>query len=50
MKMKRVDEKFKRIVKYWRVRYQQASSQDRLLVSMYTLMVLIYAWWVFMVF
>jgi hypothetical protein len=47
--MKEIEEKLKRKVKYWRISYQQASGRDRLLMGMYTLMVLIYAWWVFLV-
>jgi len=47
--MKPLKEKFKRIVKYWRVSYQQASGRDRLLIGIYMLMVLVYAWWVILI-
>jgi len=48
--MKRTKEKFKRIVKYWRVTYSQASGQDRLVLGMLALMVLVYTWWSTVVF
>ncbi len=47
--MKRIQEKSKRIVKYWRVRYRQANEHDRLFVGMYVLMMLVYAWWAMLV-
>jgi hypothetical protein len=47
--MRRINEKFKRVVKYWRVSYKQASRADRLVMGMCTLTVLVYAWWVFVV-
>ncbi len=47
--MKRIEEKFKRTVKYWRISYQQSSERDRLFIGMFTLMVLVYAWWIFVV-
>ncbi|HEX9331306.1 MAG TPA: hypothetical protein VF896_05420 [Anaerolineales bacterium] len=47
--MKRIEEKFKRTVKYWRISYQQSSERDRLFIGMFTLMVLVYAWWVMVV-
>ncbi len=48
--MKRIEEKFKRTVKYWRISYQQSSERDRLFIGMFTLMVLVYAWWIMVVF
>lgn len=48
--MKQIKDKSKRIVKYWRVRYMQASGRDRVFMGIYTLTVLIYAWWVFLLF
>jgi len=48
--MKQIEEKFKRKVKYWRVSYQQASGRDRLTVGLFSLLMLAYAWWVFLVF
>ena len=44
MTMKPIKEKIKRTVKYWRVSYQQANGRDRLLLGIYALMVLVYAW------
>ena len=43
--MKRIKEKSKRILKYWRISYKQASDRDRLFMGVYTLMVLTYVWW-----
>ncbi len=43
--MKRIKEKFKRTVKYWYISYEQASERDRLLVGVFTLIVLAYIWW-----
>jgi hypothetical protein len=48
--MKWKKEKFKRIVKYWRVKYQQASGNERLFAGMFVLMMLAYAWWAMLVF
>jgi hypothetical protein len=47
--MKLMKEKLKRIVKYWRVWYKQASGSDRLHLGMCALVVLVYAWWVLLV-
>ena len=44
--MKRIEEKLKRKVKYWRVSYLQASGRDRLSMGMFTMLMLIYTWWV----
>ncbi len=43
--MKSIKEKVKRTVKYWRISYEQASERDRLLVGVFTLIVLAYVWW-----
>lgn len=43
--MKRTQEKFLRIMKYWRVRYQQATGRDRQSIGMLAAMLLVYAWW-----
>ncbi len=43
--MKRIKEKVKRTVKYWRVSYEQSSARERLLVGAFTLIVLAYVWW-----
>ena len=47
--IKRPKDKFKRIVKYWRVSYQQASGRERLSVGMFALVMLTYVWWAFLV-
>lgn len=43
--MKQIEEKLKRKVKFLRVAYRQASGQDRLLLGLYGLIILIYTWW-----
>jgi hypothetical protein len=43
--MRRIKEKLRRTVKYWRISYKQASERDRLLAGAFTLMVLAYVWW-----
>lgn len=43
--MKQIEKNFKRKMKYWRLGYQQASGRDRLVLGLYALLVLIYAWW-----
>jgi hypothetical protein len=48
--MKRIKEKSRRIVKYWRIRYQQASGRERLSVGMFVMMLLTYVWWAMLVF
>jgi len=48
--MKRIEEKFKRKVKYWRISYQQASGRDRLYWGLFSLLILVYAWWLLLVF
>ncbi|MEW6404118.1 MAG: hypothetical protein AB1649_20170 [Chloroflexota bacterium] len=42
--MNRTKEQARRFVKYWRVRYQQASSQERLFLGLFMLIV-VYMWW-----
>jgi len=48
--MKRIEEKFKRTVKYWRISYKQASGRDRLTLGLFGLVILVYAWWLILVF
>jgi hypothetical protein len=48
--MKEIEEKLKRTVKYWRVSYHQANGRDRLHLGLYSLLILIYAWWYIVVF
>ena len=48
--MKRIKEKYKRIVKYWRVSYKQASGRERLVLGVFTLMMLTYMWWAMLAF
>ena len=43
--MKRTKNKIKRLVKYWRVTYQQASWNDRVFVGTFVLMMLVSVWW-----
>jgi hypothetical protein len=43
--MKQNKEKFRRVVKYWRVRYMQASREDRMAVAMFIVVMLTYLWW-----
>ena len=43
--MKQIEEKVKRTVKYWRISYKQASGRDRLLLGLYSVLILVYAWW-----
>jgi hypothetical protein len=38
-------EKFRRVVKYWRVRYMQASSKERVSLAMFIVVMLTYIWW-----
>jgi hypothetical protein len=47
--MKRIEEKFRRTVKYWRISFKQASGRDRLYLGLFGLTVLVYAWWVMVV-
>lgn len=48
--MKRMKEKYKRIVKYWRISYKQSSDQDRLFIGVFTFMMLTYMWWAILAF
>ncbi len=47
--MKRIEDKLKRKVKYWRVSYQQANGRERLSLGMFALLMLVYTWWVFLI-
>jgi hypothetical protein len=47
--MKRIEEKFKRTVKYWRISFKQASGRDRLYIGLFALLMLTYVWWVTLV-
>ena len=47
--MKQIEEKLKRKVKYWRISYKQASVRERLYLGLYSLLIIVYAWWVFLV-
>jgi hypothetical protein len=47
--MKRIEEKLKRKVKYWRISFMQASGRERLHLGLYSILILVYAWWVFLV-
>jgi hypothetical protein len=46
--MKQIEEKFKRKMKYWRVSLMQANGRERLHMGLFSLMVLVYTWWVFL--
>ena len=48
--MKQLKEKWKRIVKYWRISYKQANERDRLFIGMFALVMVTYTWWVILVF
>ena len=48
--VKRPKDKFKRLMKYWRVSYQQASEKERLSLWMFALVMLVYTWWAILVF
>jgi hypothetical protein len=43
--MKQMEEKVKRTVKYWRIRYKQTNGRDRLYIGLFALMILTYVWW-----
>ena len=47
--MKQIEEKLKRKMKYLRVSYKQASGRDRLSLGFYSLLILVYLWWYFLV-
>jgi len=44
--MKRIEEKLKRKVKYWRISFLQASGRDRMSLGMFIILILVYMWWV----
>jgi len=44
--MKRIEEKLKRKVKYWRISFLQASGRDRVSLGMFMILILVYMWWV----
>jgi hypothetical protein len=48
--MKRIEEKLKRKMKYWRISYLQASGRDRLSLGMFAVLILVYMWWVSLIF
>jgi hypothetical protein len=48
--MRRINDKFKRTIKYWRVRYQQANERERLNLYLCAFLLLSYVWWVLVVF
>ena len=47
--MKQKKDKFRRVVKYWRVRYIQASSQERVSLALFIVVMLTYLWWTILV-
>jgi len=47
---KRIHEKLKRMMKYWRVRYRQTNERERLNLCLLVFLVFSYAWWVLIVF
>lgn len=49
MDKKRINEKLKRTVKYWRVRYQQSNERERLNLYLFAFVVLSYTWWLLIV-
>jgi hypothetical protein len=48
--MKQIKQKYARIVKYWRVSYKQSSERDRLILGVFTLLMLTYVWWAMLAF
>ena len=48
--MKRIEEKLKRKVKFWRVSYLQASGRERLSMGMFAVLILVYMWWASVIF
>ena len=44
--MKRIEEKFRRKVKYWRISLMQASGRDHMSLGMFMVLILVYMWWV----
>jgi hypothetical protein len=49
MDKKRINEKLKRTVKYWRVRYQQSNERERLNLYLVAFVLVSYAWWLLLV-
>ena len=47
--MKQKKDKFRRVMKYWRVRYMQASNQERVSLAMFMVVMLTYLWWAILV-
>ncbi len=47
--MKQIEEKLKRKMKYLRISYKQASGRDRLSLGLYSVLILVYLWWYFLV-
>jgi hypothetical protein len=47
--MKRIEDKLKRKVKYWRVSYMQASGRERLSLGLFGGLLLTYLWWVLLI-
>ncbi len=43
--MKQNKDKFRRVMKYWRVRYMQASTQDRQMVALFAAVMVTFIWW-----
>lgn len=46
--MKQIEQKLKRKVKYLRISYKQASGRERLHLGLYSVLILVYAWWYLM--
>jgi hypothetical protein len=47
--MKRIEEKLKRKVKYWRISYLQASGRERQALGLFGMLLLTYVWWAILV-
>jgi hypothetical protein len=43
--MKRIEEKVRRTVKYWRISFLQSSGRDRVSLGMFMVLILVYMWW-----
>jgi hypothetical protein len=48
--MKQIKQKYARILKYWRISYKQSSGRDRLILGVFTLLMLTYVWWAILAF
>ena len=46
---KQINNKFKRAIKYWRVRYQQTTERERLNLTLFAFLAVTYVWWMLMV-